>query len=135
MSTSPSTTDTLVLPFTDFSTIVVKHVVNSCDTGKMDVYVQTTDDGGTTWYDVAHLPNTPVIVSNANAHWAKIFVNGLSNSTPSGAAADGTIGAGQYSGLPILTNHLRVKWVSTGIGAGAFQDIVTMYVNDQSSYK
>lgn len=97
------------------------------------VFVQTTDDGGTTWYDVARLNDiTQGAVSNANALWMSIptFGYGQRSFTTAGSGLGGGMAAsiggttgnasafsaavGTYTGLPIMSPNLRVAIRYTG---------------------
>lgn len=92
--------------------------------GGVSATLQTTDDGGTTWYDVARSS----VVSNANAttaEWlaAPVFGAGTANiaastvaagsviggyNTTVGTAAASTLAQKSYSGLPLLSQQGRV---------------------------
>ncbi len=117
------------LPFTilqDTDNIVVK-MTSSTVSGGMSAVLQTTDDGGTTWYDVARTS----IVSNANnttAEWISAPVAGFGVNTQVkstvnagsvlggtiGSAAASTLGSRQISGMPILSQQARVFVIITG---------------------
>lgn len=100
----------------DTDNVVVK-LTASVIAGAVSAVFQTTDDGGTTWYDVARTS----VVSNANnttAEWLSIPVAGIgiTSSRPvtgsvlgtTGSAAASTLASGQFSGLPILSPTARV---------------------------
>jgi hypothetical protein len=103
----------------DADNVVVK-LTASVIAGGVSATFQTTDDGGTTWYDVARTS----IVSNANnttADWLSIpvispgmatAVNGFPTASiltvGIGSAAASTLGVRQISGLPILSQTNRV---------------------------
>lgn len=103
----------------DTDNVVVK-LTASVIAGGVSATFQTTDDGGSTWYDVARTS----IVSNANnttAEWLSIPVIGPGIATgvgfPSGACivssgvrntAASTVGVGQTTGLPLLSTKARV---------------------------
>lgn len=103
----------------DTNNVVVK-LTASVIAGGVSATFQTTDDGGTTWYDVARTS----IVSNANnttAEWLSIPVIGAGMATgvngfPTasiltvgiGSAAASTLGVRQVSGLPIMSQVARV---------------------------
>jgi hypothetical protein len=101
----------------DTDNVVVK-LTASVIAGGVSATFQTTDDGGTTWYDVARTS----IVSNANnttAEWLSIPVNGYGVATgvnqansilsvATGSAAASSLGVRQISGLPILSSKGRV---------------------------
>lgn len=104
-------------------------------TGAISALFQTSDDGGTTWYDVARTPlygsaNGATSILNGTAQWASIPVitTGIKNLVTSsviavgsvistgvtGSTAASTLAAGQYSGLPILGTANRVAIVYSG---------------------
>lgn len=110
--TIPQDTDNVVVKFT-----------SSLVGGGYSAVFQTTDDGGTTWYDVARTS----VVSNANnvtAEWLSIPVIGVgtTSSRPvtgsvmstTGSAAASTLGSQQFSGLPLLSDKARVFVRITG---------------------
>lgn len=129
---------TFLLP-QDLDNVVMKvYQASVSGTGTVRVLYQTSDDGGTTWYDVA---STPTISGNSmatsiltgTALWASIPVIGMgirstatgASSTVSGttqlsvlgvigSAAASTLGAGQVSGLPILGVANRVCLIYSG---------------------
>ncbi len=104
----------------DTDNVVVK-LTASVIAGGVSATFQTTDDGGTTWYDVARSS----IVSNANnttAEWLSIPVIGVGMnpqiiSTVNvgsvlggaiGSAAASVLGNKQINGLPILSTQGRI---------------------------
>lgn len=109
----------------DVDNVVVKFTA-SISGGGVSATVQTTDDGGTTWYDVARSS----VISNANnatAQWISLPVispgiNPIVNSSASagsilggtiGSAAASTLGSRQVSGLPLLSQLNRVFFIYT----------------------
>lgn len=100
-----------------------------------DVYVQTSDDGGTTWYDCAHFAQITTAITAANALWATIPVQGTAAVTNgyTGAAAAASISASRVSGLPVLSQIIRVSIVyggTVGTNAGI---TVNVYESNQAS--
>lgn len=103
----------------DSDTIVVKFTASVAG-GGYSALLQTTDDGGTTWYDVSRTS----IVSNAvsgTAVWCSGHVNGVGIATAQNgfptnsimsvgirSTAASTLAANQISGLPILSDKGRV---------------------------
>jgi hypothetical protein len=137
---------TFVIP-QDTDNVVVK-LTASVIAGAVSATVQTTDDGGTTWYDVARTS----IVSNANnttAEWLSIPVVGVgagnvstsvvsagsvvSFGTTTGAAAASTIGQKSYNGLPILSQQGRVFLRYTAAVSSTDKALVEVKVNSQSA--
>lgn len=109
----------------DTDNVVVK-LTASVIAGGVSATFQTSDDGGSTWYDVARTS----IVSNANndnAEWLSIptigtgiatGVNGFPTacilSVATGRAAASTLGGRQVSGLPIMgvVNRVFLRYSS-----------------------
>lgn len=135
---------TFTLP-QDTDNIVVK--LTASVVGAYSATLQTTDDGGTTWYDVARTS----VVSNANndiAEWisAPVISSGVNPQVIStvnagsvlggtiGTAAASTLGSRQISGLPILSQFARVFLRITGnvTSAAANTATVAVKVNSQS---
>lgn len=130
----PQDTDNIVLKF-----------MPSVITGNATVYLQTSDDGGTTYYDVART-STLSLANIQNAHWisAPVISAGLNPVVVSpkvgsvlsgsiGAAAASTLGSQQVSGLPILGLQNRAFLT---IGGGITQNDgirIQVKVNSQSS--
>lgn len=124
---------------------VVLKLVASVTAGGASAIFQTSDDGGTTYYDVARTS----IVSNGVPQWLSIPVisNGMNSTVaPSliaagsivsmsqsiGNAAASTLGSRQVSGLPILGVQNRVFVVLTG-AITASSVVATVKVNQQSA--
>lgn len=134
------------LPFTipqDTDNIVVK-LTPSVVTGHFGAILQTTDDGGNTWYDVARTSTislavrpewlsapvissgvNPIVVSNANA--GSILGGTI------GHAAASTLASRQVSGLPILGLRNRVFLVLGGGVTVNNGTRVEVKVNSQSA--
>lgn len=94
--------------------------------------LQTTDDGGTTWYDTARTQNA-TLANNTVAVWASVPVIGMGirSTAPAaastvggvsftsilqstGSAASSSLGVGQVSGLPIMDTFARIALIYTG---------------------
>ena len=121
--------------------------------GAVSALFQTSDDGGTTWYDVARTS----IVSNTagayNAEWLEIPVVGPYFPTvPAGSVvavgstiatgfmfqppkntAASTLGQKAYSGLPIMGTYNRVMLILTGDLTAATVLTTEIKVNSQSA--
>ncbi len=128
----PQDTDNIIVKFTP-----------SVVTGGMSVYLQTSDDGGTTYYDVAR---TSIIsaANNQNAVWMSATTFGQGQKTAvtqsasiltagMGAAAASTLGSQQVSGLPILGLQNRVFLVSSGGNTVNDGTRIQVKVNNQSA--
>lgn len=135
----------------DTDNVVVKFRASMV--GAVSAVFQTTDDGGSTFYDVARTS----IVSNANnttAEWLSIPVEGIGfrsqvvgqnsvlGSTNAaialntiGRAAASTIGGAQQTGLPLLSQFGRVFVIITGNVTSAVSNSMTVEVkvNSQSA--
>lgn len=128
----------------DTDNVVLKFTASVAGAGYSAVF-QTSDDGGTTYYDVARTS----IVSNANsttAQWLSIPVVGAGMATAvnqasslltaaTGSAAASTLGSQQVSGLPILGQQNRVFVRITGNVTSAASNTYTaeVKVNNQSA--
>lgn len=128
----------------DSVSLVVKFTASVV--GGYSATLQTTDDAGTTWYDVARTS----IVSNANnalATWCMGQVNGggvatSQNNFPTNSimsvgirsTAASTLGANQVSGLPLLSDRARVFVRITGdiTDAAANTYVAQVKVNSES---
>lgn len=126
----------------DSDQIVVK-LTASVIAGGVSATLQTTDDGGTTWYDVGR---TSVVSNGAIPTWTAGFVNaggvataingfptnsimsvGISNTAAS------TLGANQVSGLPILSQQGRVFLRYTAAVSSTDKALVEVKVSSQSA--
>jgi len=104
--------------------------------------LQTTDDGGTTWYDVAR---TSVIsrAVNANAQWLGFGTMSTPNPRVGGGisvlggaignAGASTLGSQQVSGLPILSPLNRIFFIYTGDVTASSLVQAKVMVNSQSA--
>ncbi len=128
-------TYTFMLP-QDTDNVVVKVPTASIagSGGTAQVFFQTTDDGGTTFYDVARLNDiTQGSTTNAGALWMSIPTMGYGqrsfttvgsglgggmaasiNGTTGNASAFST-GAGNYTGLPVMgqLNRIAIRYIGT----------------------
>lgn len=138
----------------DADNIIVKVPVASINgtAPTYDIYLQTTDDGGSTWYDCLHLPTiTGTTISNVNALWGSTPVIGMgmrSTASPAASTASGTtqvsiltvtgsasmrgLAPGQNSGLPILSTFGRIQLSLGGTIAANNGVQVQVKVNSKS---
>lgn len=142
------------LPFKitqDTDNVIVKLSASVVGAG-VSAVLQTSDDGGTTYYDVARTS----IVSNSgataaspmNAQWlSAATISGgvnpivISNAQAGsilggsvGTAASSTLGSRQVSGLPIMGIQNRVLLIYSGnISAAGNNSRVQVMVNNQSA--
>ena len=132
----------------DVDNVVVK-VTPSVTAGGMSAIFQTSDDGGTTYYDVARTSiasnSGTTATAGMNAQWLSIpvisgGVNPLVKSNANvgsvaggaiGNAAASTLGSQEVSGLPVLGIQNRIFLISTG-NATAISTRVRVLANSQS---
>lgn len=136
----------------DTDNIVVK-LTASVIAGAVSATFQTTDDGGTTWYDVQRTS----VVSNANnttAEWLSVPVitTGVRSNanigsvvavgstiasgaigTTIGIAAASSLGSKQISGLPLLSQQGRIFLQYTAAVSGTDLARVQVKANSQSA--
>lgn len=72
------------------------------------IYVQTTDDGGSTWYDMARLPDVTGTIANAGALWASIPVNGFGIRTTQGPQVS-VLGGGAGASILSITGNASMR--------------------------
>jgi hypothetical protein len=127
----------------DCDNVVVKFTP-SVVTGHMGVILQTSDDGGTTWYDVARTSTlslavrpewisapvisagvNPIVISNAQA--------GSVLGGTIGHAAASTLASRQVSGMPILGIQNRAFAILGGGATVNSGSRIQVLVNSQSS--
>lgn len=148
-STAGGVAKTFFLPQDSDNTVV--KLTASVVGGGVSATFQTTDDGGTTWYDVARTS----IVSNANgttAEWLSVPVVGVgmrttvqavasvgSHNQPvsvlgaTGSAAASSLGMKQVSGLPILSQQNRIFLQYTAAVSANALARVQVKTNSQSA--
>lgn len=113
--TLPQDTDNVVLKLTA-----------SIIGGGVSAFLQTTDDGGTTYYDVAR---TSVI--SAGTDWITVPVAPAAAAV--GSANASTLALGSASGLPILSQHGRVVLSYATAGTSNAAAKAEVKVNSQSA--
>lgn len=123
---------------------VLLKLTPSVTAGGVSVIFQTSDDGGTTFYDVARtsiasqnelgkapqflsIPviQGPITRASVVATGSVIAVNSM------GPVSASTLGTGQYSGLPLMGLQNRAFLISTG-NATAISARIQVLVNSQS---
>lgn len=140
------------LPFKitqDTDNVVVKFSASVVGAG-MSATLQTSDDGGTTYYDVARTSvvsnSGATTVAGMNAQWlsAPTISGGVNPIVISlaqagsvlggsiGTSAASTLGGRQVSGLPILGIQNRIFLITTG-NATANNSRVQVMINQQSA--
>lgn len=118
----------------DCDSIVVKYYTGATFTGTSptcNVFVQTTDDGGTTWYDVVKFTQIVAAVTKTNAAWATIGVN-TSRATASVSGCS-TLTAGTQATLPILSRNMRIAVIVGGTQVANDGVEIRVYANSQST--
>lgn len=132
VSASSASGDNIVLlPESDFNNIVLKlKTANVSGTSPtLDLYLQTTDDEGTTWYDSVHF--TQLTGNTTNPYFAAVPNGGASVPTHIGTVGDATISAAA-GGVPLLSRLVRVKAVIGGT-TPAFDITLDALINNQDS--
>lgn len=137
---------TINIPVTlpqDTDNVVVKLVASVAGAG-VSAQLQTTDDGGITWYGIGRTS----VVSNAvgdNAQWisATVLGTGLASSSivavgsviagqGIGSAQPSTLSSGDLTGMPILSPTARVALQIVGSITVAASNIITTTVSANS---
>ena len=116
----------------DVANLTFKQYGTAMGGSTCDIYVQTTDDGGTTWYDCGHFAQFATsTITSANALFMTIPVNGTGVATGGsgyiGASAATTITASRISGLPILASRVRLSFVYAGANTTNTGIVVQVY--------
>lgn len=141
---------TILLPQdTDSITVMVTSSVFGITT--LNTFVQTSPDGGTTWLDMGNIgtivgttgatPTTAlqqpwvahfdVVGARGNEGSPSVVAVGSVVSQNINKVGASVIGAGQYTGVPILGRNLRIFHKATGTGAS---DILTqVFVQNQNN--
>ena len=138
-SVATGTIKTFQLP-QDTDNVVLK-LTASIIGGGVSAFLQTTDDGGTTYFDVGR---TSVI--SAGTQWLSVPVNGAgigtgfnsvvgtTQGTPAiGSANASSVGIRQMTGLPILSQQGRVVLSYSAAGTSNTTARVQILVNNQSA--
>lgn len=130
----------------DTDNIVVK-LQASVIAGGVSATLQTTDDGGISWFDVArtsivsYTGNSVLGGSNTDSEWLSVPVIGAGARTAQagsiygaiGAAASSSLGSKTISGLPILSELGRVFLRYTAAVSSTDKALVEVKVNSQSA--
>lgn len=134
--TNTATTGTTNYPFLvpqDIDNLVVK-LYTGTFTGTnptLDVYVQTTDDGGTTWYDVAHFAQATAAISKQLAEWITIPVNLTTKTVPS-TSGSSQLAASLVSPIPLLSKEVNIAVKLGGTQVANAGTEIRVYANSQS---
>jgi hypothetical protein len=127
-SVATGTIQTFTIP-QDTDNVVLK-LTASITGGGMSAFLQTTDDGGTTWYDVAR---TSVVsdATGATAQW--LTAPTINTATAIGPATASTLASRTASGLPLLSQQARVVLSYATAGTANTIATVQVLVNNQSA--
>lgn len=113
-SNTLTTANNFNLPAYDYSGLLVKYVLNTMAGGNsssstIDVYIQGTDDGGTTWYDAARFAqfNDLSSTGNAKANFLTIPIN-MGDGKHIGLVTASSIAGSTVTGLPLMGQLGRV---------------------------
>lgn len=81
----------------------------------LDVYLQSSTDGGTTWWDFAHFGQLGAVSTGKQViTWSRKAGGAVTANLNQIAGGDGVIAAGVVINGPIVDNYFRVKWVIAG---------------------
>ena len=148
-STAGGVAHTFDLP-QDCDNVVVKFSA-SILAGGASATLQTTDDGGTTWYDVGR---TSIVSNAALPEWMSVPVAGfgyrggnvIASTVATGSviavtssvlstighASASTLGSHSYSGMPILSQRGRIFLRYTAAITSVLNERVTVMTNSQA---
>lgn len=80
----------------------------------LDLYIQESLDGGVTFVDIAHFAQATAALTNpSRLRLSARNVERASDAIVTGVG-DATTAAASLSGIPLISNALRVKWVVGG---------------------
>lgn len=128
VTATTSSSSTFIAPNNDYSSLIGKLSVTTLSGGTsptLDVYIQTTDDGGTTWFDAAHFTQATGATSNPVWH----IVPNASGTQGIGVVGDATIAA-NGAGVPLLSRSIKVKYVYAGSPTDSNWSL-TIYAHNQ----
>ena len=81
----------------------------------LDVYLQSSTDAGTTWWDFAHFAQLGAVSTGKQViTWSRKAQGAVTANLNQIAGGDATIAAGVVINGPIVDNYFRVKWVIAG---------------------
>lgn len=97
----------------DAGTFILNVSASSSPT-TLDVYLQTSPDSGTTWYDFGHFTQVGAVSTSIQAlQWSR-RANDATNATAVIVTGDAALAAAKVINGPIVDNYFRVKWVIAG---------------------
>lgn len=116
-----------VLQDRDFNGLTFKVIPSSIGgtNPTLDIWLQSSDDGGTTWFDVMRFPRITASTPASAPYW------GVSTIVDATRVLAGTVGACTISstaggvGVPLLSGNLRVQWALGGTTPTASFSVTT----------
>jgi hypothetical protein len=111
---SASGTSAVGLPESDAGQFLLNVTASSTPT-TLDVYLQTSPNAGTTWYDFAHFSQVGAVTTAIQSLIWQRKPQEL-NTTVTGVTVtgDAALAAGVVIQGPIVSNYFRAKWVIVG---------------------
>jgi hypothetical protein len=110
---SASSTKTFAWPAPAKATFLLNVSASSAPT-TLDLYIQTSTDSGTTWYDVGHFNQVGAVSTVIQAlQWSR-NAGQATNATSVVATGDAALAAGKVVCGPVADNYMRLKWVLAG---------------------
>jgi hypothetical protein len=128
ITSTSSGTDAFVIDVNDFDSVLFKLDVATLSGGTsptIDVYFQTSLDGGSTFKDVCHFAQITAATTNS------LFA--ISSSVKDayiGAVGDASISAGSV-GIPVASKYARLKYVISGSPTSVDFTASAILVNQQ----
>lgn len=105
---------TLVFEGSPDSAIFILNVTASSSPTTLDVYLQTSPNAGTTWYDFVHYTQVGAVSTSIQAaQWSR-KVTEATEATGVIVSGDAALAAAKVVNGPIADNFVRVKWVLAG---------------------
>lgn len=96
------------------SALFLLNVTASSAPTTLDLYLQTSPDAGTTWYDFGHFTQVGAVATSIQAlQWTR-KANDATNATSVIVTGDAALAAAKVINGPIADNFFRLKWVLVG---------------------
>lgn len=93
----------------------ILNVTASSTPTTLDIYLQHSTDGGTTWFDFAHFAQVGAVATNIQAlTWSRRTTPNITATQAVVATGDAALAAGVVINGPIFDNVFRAKWVIVG---------------------
>lgn len=127
-TTATTGVSTQFLPEFDFGSVTFRLDTDNVSgtSPALDVYLQTSPDGGATWYDSVHFAQVTAALAAGSELWATV-----ASAEPTkyhGAAATKSIAASAV-GIPLLDRQVRLAWTIAGTSP-TFDIIVDAFLNN-----